>query len=128
MGTLAIIKKNAMLLVALTIATATFVAAGISKQPNVKKVLASQWYNAELINPTGGDVPSNIRVKDPIAPPSGSCDPANNNEICAVYLDLTNFTAPTPEGMTLEEATNATNKALLDENSGGNNDGFAKHN
>ncbi|MEC3881912.1 hypothetical protein [Parapedobacter sp. 10938] len=88
--------------------------------------LNSEWYEVEKIEQTDPPIPSNLLITDAIGTPSGSCDPAKFTDTCAVLLDLTQFTGSTPEGMTVEEATNAINQAQVDPASGGNNDGYAR--
>ncbi len=124
MKAISYIKKNSMLL----LAGAAII--GFSSFKLAEKFAAPQsgWYQVTP-DPTDPEDKSLqvIGAFVSTAAPSGACDPENNpsDKPCQILLNLTNFTASSPEHMTVEEAID-TYQASIDLASGGNNDGYAR--
>lgn len=67
------------------------------------------WYSI-TVDPDDRDNKSTQQINAFVdsAPPTGSCDVANEEKPCQVHLDLTNFSSSTPiEDMTVQQALSA---------------------
>ena len=123
-----IIRKNIVAMVAV----ATII--GFSSFKVAKKFLQPEdgWYEVQQINPSDPNPnnPSNLEITSHLSsglPSGGDCQAVNSSaDRCAVYLNLEDFTTPSPIGMSVSTATNGTNQGAVDPSSAGTTDGFAK--
>ncbi len=115
-----------------TIAIAKEVMKNVNMEPiEVVKTTATspQWVTVELINPSAGQNPANLRITGlASAPPQSSsseCALDNTSEICMARLDLANFSGNATDLIdeTVQYAINNNAPVFADTE----DDGYARH-
>lgn len=115
MNSIAIIKKNVLMLVAM----ATVVGFSAFKVAEKFAAPLTGWYELHITDdssPTAYNNPANQEIGaffGSSTAPSGSCDPTQPvTKPCAVFLDMSEYAGPDEiEGLTVATATNPTNNA-----------------